>query len=580
MIEINRPQDGINAGQSASPPGLPYTSRMPEAQDTVPRTGGAEARAREPLRSLARALFDRVDTYFDAAFGARANPWRLLGALAWYLFWIVAATGIYVYAAFDTSAAGAYPSVERITANAWPLSGLARSLHRYASDAFILLTALHLAREWAHRRYAHVQRFAWLTGVALLLFVWLSGIGGYWLVWDRLAQFSIIATTEWLDALPLFSEPLAANFDADARIGDRFFSLLIFLHIGIPLGTLALMWVHVQRLQRPATQPPRVLAWGTLTALVLLSIARPVTSDAPASLAEVPTNLALDWFYLAPHVIQYAWSPLALWSIVGVATTALVLLPYLSRAAREPRRAAAVVQLANCNGCRRCFADCPYNAVEMVSRTDGRPHPFQASVRADLCAGCGICAGACPSSTPFRSVAELVTGIDLPQKPIGAARATLERELARIVASRRVAATSSPRILVVGCDESIDVVALRSPDTAAMTLLCAAQLPPSFVEYALRSGADGVLVTGCREGDCVWRLGQEWTADRFAGERAPKLRAAVARERVRIAWAGRQDAERLATSLEAFRADLGSLPADARVTLVPPKREQRIDASA
>ena len=123
-------------------------------------------------------------------------------------------------------------------------------------------------------------------------------------------------------------------------------------------------------------------------------------SDAPAALAEVPTNLALDWFYLAPHVIQYAWSPLALWSIVGVATTVLVLLPYLSRAAREPRRAAAVVELANCNGCRRCFVDCPYNAVEMVTRTDGRPHPFQASVRADLCAGCGICAGACPSSTP------------------------------------------------------------------------------------------------------------------------------------------------------------------------------------
>ena len=67
---------------------------MPEAQDTVPRTGGAGAPAREPLRSLARASFDRVDTLFDAAFGARANPWRLLGALAWYLFWVVVLTGI------------------------------------------------------------------------------------------------------------------------------------------------------------------------------------------------------------------------------------------------------------------------------------------------------------------------------------------------------------------------------------------------------------------------------------------------------------------------------------------------------
>ena len=553
---------------------------MPEAPSTVPGPGGASARAREPVRSLVRALFDRVDTVFDAAFGARANPWRLLGALAWYLFWVVALTGIYVYAAFDTSAAGAYPSVERITANAWPLSGLARSLHRYASDAFILLTVLHLAREWAHRRYAHVQRFAWLTGVALLLFVWLSGIGGFWLVWDRLAQFSIVATTEWLDALPLFSEPLAANFDADARIGDRFFSLLIFLHIGIPLATLAVMWVHVQRLQRPATQPPRVLAWGTLAALALLSLARPVASDAPAALDREPIRLAIDWFYFAPHVIQYAWSPLALWAIVGVATAVLVALPYLSRAAREPRRKAAVVQLANCNGCRRCFADCPYNAIEMVKRTDGRPHPFQASVIADLCAGCGICAGACPSSTPFRSVAELVTGIDLPQKPVGAARATLERELARVTASARAGSASTPRILVVGCDESIDVVGLRSPDTAALSLLCAAQLPPSFVEYALRSGADGVLVTGCREGDCVWRLGQEWTEERFAGARAPKLRAAVPVERVRIAWAGRQDAGRLAAAVAAFRADLVALPPETRAKLVPPKRERRADSPA
>ena len=47
---------------------------MPEAQDTVPRTGGAGARTREPLRALTRAIFDRIDTRFDAAFGRGANP--------------------------------------------------------------------------------------------------------------------------------------------------------------------------------------------------------------------------------------------------------------------------------------------------------------------------------------------------------------------------------------------------------------------------------------------------------------------------------------------------------------------------
>ena len=535
--------------------------------------GRPAAPPREPLRSLVRATFERVEAGFDVAFGAQATPWRALGALAWLRFWVVAATGIYVYAAFDTSADGAWPSVERITANAWPLSGLARSLHRYASDAFILVALLHLVREWAHGRYAHVHRYAWLTGVALLGFVYASGLGGFWLVWDRLAQFSIVATTEWLDALPLFSEPLARNFDAGAKVCDRLFSLLIFLHIGLPLATLAAMWVHVKRLQRPATVPPRALAAGTLAALTVLSLALPVSSAAPADLASLPSRLALDWFYLAPHVVQYALSPQALWAIVAAAAAALFGLPYLSRAARTPRRAAAVVTLANCNGCRRCFADCPYDAIEMVKRTDGRPHPFQAQVDPDLCAGCGICAGACPSSIPFRSVADLVSGIDLPGRPIGEARSTLERELARVAASHRAGEPASPRIVVFGCDEAVDVRALRGPDTAALSLLCAAQVPPSFVEYALRSGADGVLVTGCREGDCAWRLGQAWVEQRFAGSRAPKLRAVVPRDRVRVAWTARRDAATLAATLSAFRADLSALPPRAERPLVAPKRD-------
>ncbi len=194
------------------------------ASDEPSDAGGA---ARGGVRSVARAAFDRIEAAFDAAFPPRANPWRTLGGLAWILFWIAAVSGIYVYVLFDTRADGAWASVERMSANAWPGSALARSLHRYASDAFILVTMLHLAREWAHGRYAHVHRYAWITGVALVAFVYGSGLVGFWLVWDRLAQYSIVATTEWLDVLPIFAEPLAGNFDANARIDDRLFSLLI-----------------------------------------------------------------------------------------------------------------------------------------------------------------------------------------------------------------------------------------------------------------------------------------------------------------------------------------------------------------
>jgi coenzyme F420-reducing hydrogenase delta subunit/ferredoxin len=374
-------------------------------------------------------------------------------------------------------------------------------------------------------------------------------------------------------------------------VSDRLFSLLIFLHIGIPLALLAAMWVHLQRLSRPASNPPRALAIGSIATIALLALARPVTSDAPADLALAPSQLSLDWFYLGFHAFADALSPVALWIAVGGATLLLLALPYVSRRARTPRPAAAVVDPANCNGCGRCFADCPYLAVTMQPRTDGRPLPRQAVVDPDLCAACGICAGACPSSTPFRSAADLVTGIDLPQFPIDALRAQLERELQRIAAGTLDdAGDGVPRVVVFGCapeksgpgpdlqtenpGPGPDFRALADAHTATLPLVCAAQLPPSFIEYALRAGADAVLVAGCRDGDCAFRLGNRWTEERIAGERAPHLRAHVARERVGIAWVGRGNDRTLVRALESLRK---SVVAARALHRAPPPRRLRAE---
>jgi len=511
-----------------------------------------------PWRLRAQALQDAVEQTFDRPFGQAGNPWRQLGALAYFLFWIVTATGIYVYIGFDTRAGGAYASVERLSANEFPLGSLTRSLHRYASDALVLVVVLHLLREWLLGRYAHFRRFSWTTGVVTLWLLFASGIGGFWLVWDQIAQYSLIATTEWLDALPPFNGALIRNFIAPDAVNDRLFSLLIFLHIGLPLALLAVMWVHLQRLSYPASNPPRALGWGTLGALTLLSVVRPVASGAPADLAAAPGMLALDWFYLGVHAFADATSQGTLWFAAGGVTLLLLALPWVSRAARAPRPLPAIVDLDHCNGCGRCFADCPYAAVTMQPRTDGKPLPRQAVVDPALCAGCGICAGACPSSTPFRSVVDLVTGIDLPQAPISALRDQLQAALARLAAPRTGSVT--PRIVVAGCAPAHggpDLARIADAHTATLALLCAAQLPPSFIEYALRAGADGVLVTGCRDGDCAFRLGNRWSEARLAGTREPRLRATVADERVRMAWVGRNDVPALAAEVAAFRAALG-----------------------
>lgn len=445
------------------------------------------------------------------------SPWHHLGALGFFLFWIVAASGIYVYAFFDTSVAGAHASLERLTREQWWLGGLMRSLHRYASDAFVVVALLHLLRELVAGHCKGFRWFSWTTGVLLLWFIYGSGVVGYWLVWDRVGQFSATATAEWFDTLALGAGPMVRNFLTHADVTDRLFSLFVFLHIGVPLALLALMWIHIQRIAHTDTNPPRPLGWGTLAALLAISLARPAMSDAPAAYGVLPAQMPFDWFYLFAHPLMYASSPAGLWWLLGAITLALLCLPLLA----PRRRHAAVVNLPRCTGCAHCAHDCPYLAISMVPRSDGRSFLKQAVVRPEQCAACGICAGSCPTAAPQANGA-VKPGIDLPERPL--------QSLMDMIGERNVA----NRLVVFRCrHERIEAPAREA---FYVTVECAGQLPPSFAEHALRRGAKQVIVAGCRRGACEYRLGNDWTDARLAGAREPHLNASIPRERVLTRW--------------------------------------------
>ena len=491
------------------------------------RCDTAAARA---LRALERAG--------DRVFGAGENPLRQLGALAVLALWIAIGSGSIVYVFFDTSAAGAHASLARLAREQPWFGGLARSIHRYSADAFMLLAIAHVAREWIHRRYAGFRWFSWTTGVPLLWLMLIAGLVGYWLVADTRAQFVATAIGEWAGAIPGVGAAMLRNFITDEAISDRLFSLLVFMHLGIGLLVLLGLWVHVQRLVRPATQPARPLALGFGATLALLAAALPALSTAPADFSRVPLPVPIDWFFLAPLALVESTSPAAVWALALAATALLVALPW---SVRQARPAPAVVGLAQCNGCGRCFDDCPYGAVVLAPRSDGRRHALQAKVAADLCASCGICVGACPSSNPLRSLEPLATGIDLPQLPVAGLRTKLRDALAA-----RPGAT-----VVFGCDEGADLDRVVAPGTVRLSLACAGHLPPSFIDYALRHGAERVLVATCGEHACAYRFGARWTAQRLAGTREPALRAHVRGPKVRLVEAGRGEEDRVRDALAA-----------------------------
>ncbi len=464
------------------------------------------------------ALLDRV-------FPASANPWRHLGSLAFLFFVVCIASGTYAYALFDTSLAGAYESGRALTGDPHLVGRLVRGLHRYSADAFVLATALHLAREAARGHFRAFRAWSWLSGLVLVPLAWIAGITGFWLAWDERALFSAAATAEWLAAWPLRMAAFARNFLTLESMNDRFFSLAIFVHIGVPLFALAATWAHLLRLSHVRAWPPRSLGVGCVATLALLALAAPVASLEPADALAAPATVAIDWFFFFPHAIADAITPGGLTLAVLAFALATIAMPWTGRRARP---AAAVVALANCNGCARCAADCPFGAVVMVARSDARPHPREARVISDLCAACGICTGACPSSTPFRRMTRLASGIDLVQRPVQDLRAELDRALAR---------TERP-VIVFACAPARAPPSARTNRVATITAECTAMIPPAFIEYVLRAGAAGVVLAGCRAGDCEYRLGDRWTGERIARERAPALRRTVPRERVRVVSCG------------------------------------------
>lgn len=502
-----------------------------------------------------RRAFLAIEAWFTFAFGSEWNPVYNLGRLAFFFFWIVFISGLYLFVFFDTSLSGAYVSVEYITNEQWYAAGVMRSLHRYASDAAIVAIVLHMFREFVLGRYKGFRWFSWLTGVPTLWFVITLGITGYWLVWDALGLYVASLSAQLIDALPLITGSMSRNFIGD-QVSDRFFTLMAFLHfLGQPLFLIFALWIHVKRLSHVKVTAPRGLAIGSFVGLLALSLTVPAISHKAADAGQVTAVLNLDWYYLNVYPLMDHFTAGQTWLITLSITLLLMLLPWLPPKKTGP---AAVVHLDQCNGCEQCAEDCPYDAISVQARTDGARFENEVKVNTHLCAACGICVGSCPSSNPFRQKNRiLVTGIDMPQKPINDIRDHLNEAIARL--------EGDSKIIVIGCENGLDVSTLAASDIQILSLFCIGMMPASLVEYALVNGADGVFITGCRSGDCHYRYGNIWTDKRFEGSRQPILRRRADRARIKVFRAAATDRKALCEALTEFQNHIKKLNSEKTV---------------
>ncbi len=197
----------------------------------------------------------------------------------------------------------------------------------------------------------------------------------------------------------------------------------------------------------------------------------------------------------------------------------------------DPMSAYVITEL--CDGCRICESVCEFGRIRV---TDGK-----ASVDEVACRGCGPCAAACPNgAVQLRSytdeqimaqIAEATREINEYPLVIGFLCHWCSYAAADLAGSMRIQYPTNLRNIRV---------------------LCSGRVNPSFVLEALRRGADGVLVAGCRLGECHYTIGNYCARQRM--DVLGKLLADMGlnESRLRVEWIAASEGERFACIVKDF----------------------------
>lgn len=497
---------------SASPITTDHSTRMGVGTPLAQGEPSPAVRADGFLRRLENT-WHFLDGLIHRSIPPALNPLGQLGAIANTCLIIAVVTGIVLLFWYTPSVHHAYESLERIKTSSW-LGQLMRSLHRYSSDGCVVFILLHAARIVCQRRFTGARWLAWTTGIALLALIWFVGWTGYWLVWDVRAQHAALGTARFMDRLPIFAEPLSRSFLTDASVPSLLFFLIFFVHMLTPLSLGIGIWMHLMRVNRSRFLAGRAMTVWILGSLVVLAAFRPALSAGPAQMTVKVETFSIDWWYLWPMGLTDRLGGGALWAFFLSTGIVILTVPWWMTKQRRAPAWKATVDLPRCLGCTLCAQDCPFNAITMVAREDGRKFAVQSSVDPDLCVGCGVCSGSCDSQA-----------INLPALN----SRDLEKRLHVWIDAQK--ARGGRPFVAFCCGESAG--ALLDPDAQGCsavlpgyrieTVPCAGWLSAVLLERTIQRGAEGVLVVGCSEGDAVCREGMKWFALRMEGRREPRF---------------------------------------------------------
>lgn len=221
------------------------------------------------------------------------------------------------------------------------------------------------------------------------------------------------------------------------------------------------------------------------------------------------------------------------------------------REGRQPQAPRALVDQRLCSSCAVCTRACPYEAIDRVAvQMDGQERVV-ARVDPQRCMACGVCVAVCPSGAlSLEAVNDAEIGARM------AAGGWLERPGFLSGGAER------PRMLAFVCQWSMrtdaewDRLAALGEHVRVVNLPCSGRVDPELILSALTQGADGVLVVGCKEGECHYQRGTYLGRSKVALLEQLMTQMGLPQTRVRFVEIGALDRFVLAGLLESMSDEI------------------------
>ncbi|AEH60521.1 methyl-viologen-reducing hydrogenase delta subunit [Methanosalsum zhilinae DSM 4017] len=200
----------------------------------------------------------------------------------------------------------------------------------------------------------------------------------------------------------------------------------------------------------------------------------------------------------------------------------------------------AVVEKASCVGCGLCEDVCIFGKIRVIDS--------KAVVDEISCQGCGTCSAACPTDA-----------IDM-------RHFTDEQIFAQIEAAVE-SRDEFPLIIGFLCNwcsySCADLAGVSRIDYSTniriIRTMCAGRVDPEFVIKALEGGADGVLVAGCKLGECHYVHANYSAKKRLEALQNVLEETGIDPSRLRLLWISASECEKFAKTVDDFVDNLKNI---------------------